>query len=131
MDSQLYIEVLKEGLLPMYNRLGLNKNEVTFQEDGDPKHQSVQTKKWKEKAGLKYIQNWPANSPNLNPIENVCAILKREVSRLKPTGVEDSKQHLLEEWRRLEANGVVLEIIRSMPKRIRVVINSKGHPINY
>ena len=61
-DSQIYMEGLKEGLFPMYNRLGLNKNEVTFQEDGDPKHQSVQTKKWKEKAGLKYIQNWPANS---------------------------------------------------------------------
>ena len=34
MDSQLYIEVLKNGLLPMYNRLGLNKNEVTFQDPG-------------------------------------------------------------------------------------------------
>ena len=72
MDSQLYIEVLKNGLLPIYNRLGLNnKNEVTFQEDGDPKHQSAQTKKWKEKAGIKYILDWPANSPDLNPIENL------------------------------------------------------------
>ena len=131
MDSKLYIEVLKEGLLPMYNRLNLNKNEVTFQENSDPKHQSVQTKKWKEKAGLKYIQNWTANSPYLNPIENVWAILKREVSILKPTGVEDKKQHLLEKWRMLEANGVVLDIIRSMPKRIRGVIKSKGHSINY
>lgn len=71
MDSEGYIEVLKEGLLPLYRRHSLQKKDMTFQEDGDPKHQSVKTKNWKEKTGIKFLKDWPPNSPDLNPIENL------------------------------------------------------------
>jgi len=36
----------------MYERLGMNKNNWVFQEDGDPKHQSKMTKKWKSRMGF-------------------------------------------------------------------------------
>jgi transposase len=131
MDSDVYIEVLKEGLLPMYRRHGLQLNDMTFQEDGDPKHQSSKTIKWKEKTGLKFLINWPANSPDLNPIDNLWAMLKKAISLKKPVGVEATKQLLLQEWLRLEADGVVMNLIRSMPRRIRAVIQSKGNVIDY
>lgn len=131
MDSDVYINVLKEGLLPMYTRYDLSKAEMILQEDGDPKHQSAKTIKWKEKKGLKFLKDWPPNSPDLNPIENLWSMLKKSISIKKPVGVEETQQVLFQEWLRLEAEGVVMDLIRSMPRRIKAVIQFKGHPINY
>jgi hypothetical protein len=93
----------------MYRRHSLLKEDMTFQEDGDPKHQSAKTKNWKEKTGLKFIKDWPPNSPDLNPIENLWAILKRKVSLKKPVGVEATEDLLLQEWIKLEADGIVMD----------------------
>ena len=93
------------------SRHGLDKEAYTFQEDGDPKHQSKITKKWKRKEGLKFLENWPANSPDLNPIENLWSILKRRVGAIKPATVEEAKRILGQEWRRLEADGELTKYI--------------------
>jgi hypothetical protein len=58
-------------------------------------------------------------------------MLKKAISLKKPVGVEATKQLLLQEWLRLEADGVVMNLIRSMPRRIRAVIQSKGNVIDY
>lgn len=131
MDSELYTKVLEEGLMPMFERHSLDKNDYVFQEDGDPKHQSKFTKKWKQNQGLRYIENWPPHSPDLNPIENLWAILKVRTGRRKPSTVEDSKQYLLEEWRRLEADDELSKLIHSMPQRCREVIKAKGSHTKY
>jgi len=131
MDSDVYIQVLKEGLFPLYRRHGLDKKEYTFQEDGDPKHQSKKTKDWKEKQGLKFLTNWPPNSPDLNPIENLWSILKRRVGAREPSTVEEAKAYLLEEWRRLEADSELERLIHSMVDRCAAVIKSKGNPTKY
>ena len=134
MDSKLYIDVLKNGLLPMYSRLGIKQDEYTFMEDGDPKHQSQETKVWKKNKGIKFIENWPPNSPDLNPIENLWAVLKRRVAQRKPSDLEEIKKYLVEEWKlwnRFEDDNFIERYINSMPKRISLVIRSKGFPIKY
>ena len=131
MDAQLYTEVLKEGLLPMFTKHGLDREYYIFQEDGDPKHQSKLAKKWKKNQQINFLENWPPYSPDLNPIENLWSIIKRRVGCRKPAGVEEAKQFLLEEWRRLEADGKLVQLIHSMPKRCSEVIKTKGYPTKY
>jgi len=68
LNSDKYIELLKEHLIPFLNNLGIENH--IFQDDNAPCHASARTKKWKEDNSIERLP-WPAQSPDLNPIENL------------------------------------------------------------
>lgn len=131
MDSELYIDVLKEGLNPMFGRLHLLPEDWTFQEDGDPKHQSEFTKAYKRKRGLKFIEDWPPNSPDLNPIENLWSLIKSRTHARQPKTLVEGQAFLYEEWRRLEDSEMLISLIHSMPKRIKACLKAGGGLTKY
>jgi len=51
--------------------------------------------------------DWPANSPDLNPIENLCQIIKGKVERRMPQIIEQLKQFLTEEWEAIPNETVI------------------------
>jgi transposase len=76
--------------------------------------------------------NWPARSPDLNPIEYVWYQLKRRpnVYPTRPTTKEEPKQRIATEWYKFTEKGC-LKYIDSMPARIKAIIKSKGDPTEY
>lgn len=74
MDQFHYKEILENEMLPYAE----DKMPVTwvFQHDNDPKHTTRSIKKWIEDNYLTVIE-WPPQSPDLNPIENLWAEVER------------------------------------------------------
>ncbi|CAH2241266.1 jg3327 [Pararge aegeria aegeria] len=64
------------------------------------------------------VMEWPARSPDMNPIEHVWDLLKRKVkSRIPaPANVGELRISVVEEWRRLSQE-TIDNIILSMPRR--------------
>ncbi len=55
-----------------------------FQQDLAPAHTAKSTKSWLNDHGVGVL-DWPANSPDLNPIENLWDIVKRKMRNKRPT----------------------------------------------
>lgn len=127
-NSWKYQDILGEGLLPLLEPDQLYHGHL-FQQDLAPAHSSKSTAEWFEEYCIEVL-GWPGNSPDLNPIENLWGILKRRVRKHIPTSKPSLLQILDDEWKKITPQDCK-NLIDSMPRRIRAVINAKGGPTNY
>ncbi len=64
-------------MLPSADKL-YGDADFIFQQDLAPAHTAKGTKSWFSDHGVTLL-DWPANSPDLNPIENLWGIVKRKM----------------------------------------------------
>ena len=111
--------------------------DILVMEDGAGYHEGAATKHRKEyeKDGGWHgwgPHTWPANSPDLNPIENLWHILRSNIRKRvpKPMRKEDLIAAVQEEWAKLDMKKVN-RLIESMPRRLQAVIDAKGGSTKY
>jgi len=131
-NSNTYIIILNSYLYPFQQTVReLSENTVIFQQDNAPIHTSKITKEWLKTNKIAII-DWPANSPDLNPIENIWSLLKDNVQSRKVflRDISELKVALREEWENLDSS-VFKKVVASMPQRINAVLKAKGGSIKY
>jgi hypothetical protein len=131
MNADLYCQILRDELVWSLQYHDLDADDVIFQQDNDPKHTSKKAKACMEELGL-VVLDWPAQSPDLNPIEHLWEHLKRCLNA-RPTqakGMVELWERVVEEWEGIPRE-VVLNLIDSMPRRVAAVLKAKGGPTKY
>lgn len=100
-----------------------------FQQDNDPKHTSRVVADWLQSNEVRVLK-WPAQSPDLNPIENLWEIVDRQIRLHNYTRKEDLSNAVLSEWQKVSKD-TVDKLIGSMHGRCVAVIKNKGYPTKY
>ncbi len=131
MDAEQYVAILEQGLLQSMEESGIPEDDIIFQQDNHPKHTSRRAQKWFEEQDIKLL-DWPAQSPDLNPIEHTWNHLKRSLSGYEsaPTGVHQLWERVVVEWGKISVEECQ-KWIGSMPRRVEAVIKAKGAHTKY
>lgn len=136
MDRHQFIRILEDNLVPTLDALSLMpdmpaQQDLIFQQDNDPKHTSKDAQAWFGGRNISLL-SWPAQSPDLNPIENLWSLLKRKIGERPeaPKGILELWSVVQEEWSKINL-GYCRALIDSMPNRCKAVIRARGGPTKY
>ncbi len=127
-NAAIYQEILEHFMLPSADKL-YGDADFIFQQDLAPAHTAKGTKSWFNDHGVTVL-DWPANSPDLNPIENLWGIVKRKMRDTRPNNVDELKATVKETWASIPPQQCH-KLITSMPRWIEAVIKAKGAPTKY
>ena len=122
-------EILDVYVRPYAGAVGEN---FILMDDNARAHRARITDQYLEQATIVRME-WPARSPDLNPIAHAWDMLQTAVSSrpVQPASVQELTQALLEEWDRIPQYKI-RRLISSMRRRCQAaVIEARGHHIRY
>ena len=138
--AETYIQVLQEHLVPFILET-LPENGVfdaIFQQDNAPTHTAHITQHYLEQQEF-VVMKFPPSSPDMNPIEHLWAVLKKELYRRFPdtsnlSGGPAVQRALAERlaivWEDIGVD-TMNTLIDSMPRRVQALIDAKGWYTKY
>jgi len=128
MNSENYLELIKDTLLPEIDAAG---RPMVFMQDNAPCHKAKRIMDFFAQENIETL-NWPPQSPDMNPIENLWAIIKAR--RKKKYGVPTSRNELIEQifdiWNDIDV-GLVHTLAESANKRVQAVLKANGKVTKY
>lgn len=127
MDAVAYVNILSENLTESACMMGLGR--YTFQQDNDPKHTSKLAKKFFENKNIDVL-SWPAQSPDMAPIENLWGLIKDKIAVYAPKTIPELKEIIEREWYAIPVE-LCQKLALSFKKRACEVHRAKGGHINY
>ena len=128
MDGAKYREILARNLFQSSRDLRLGWR-FTIQQDNDPKHTAKAMLEWFKGKHLNVLE-WPSQSPDLNPVENLWYDLNIAVHQRNPSNLKELERFSLEERQKIPVARCA-KLIETYPKRLAAVIAANGGSTNY
>ena len=122
-NAEGYIDILENSLIPSLHYYGLHSN-FDFQQDNAPCHTARIVKQWFNEQGME-VMKWPAQSPDLNPIENLWDQIATKVAKGHPSNNTQLLTALKAAWNALPDEHLKT-LFDSMSRRCEAVIAAKG-----
>src|ERR1700733_10591333 len=130
MNDSKYRQILINHMRPSAEKIFKDKSFI-FQHDNDPKHTNTsnEVKNYLKNRKINVL-DWPSQSPDLNPIENLWKELNFRTKSRKVNTEEELYEVLPKEWNTIDSS-FLQKLVDSMPDRCQNVIKNKGMPIKY
>lgn len=121
-------EILERYVRPQASSYGRN---LIFMDDNARQHRATLVNEYLREHGIGRME-WPARSPDLNPIKHVWDALGRRVSSLQPPprSLSELKSALLQQWSLIPVE-LIPSLINSMGGRCEVCIAVRGDHTPY
>ena len=122
-NVQIYKNIVQDHVVPIIQNSGFDR--ATFMQDNAPCHEAKVVMSYLSEQDFE-IMDWPPQSPDLNPIENLWKTLGvKGMEKKTPTNTKDLWVNIQEEWSKMIIEDCQ-ELIRSCSRRCAAVIESKG-----
>ncbi|GFS95995.1 transposable element Tcb2 transposase [Trichonephila clavipes] len=126
MRQDQYKDVLQNRLIPQMEEWFPNGEPYIFMQDGALCHTARSIKAFLAEQNI-CLLDWPGNSPDMNPIENISELMKREVAKDVITNKTQLLGRIIHVWNHdPQIQETVQSCIDSMHRRIEAVIAAKG-----
>jgi transposase len=130
-NSEGYLDVLKDYVLASRDWYGMDPATFIFQQDNARVHTARIVRDFFDESNITVLE-WPANSPDLNPTENLWSYLKRELDQYKeaPRNLDELWERVQEVWTNIPIS-YIQKLYESMPRRMEEVVRSRGGHTKY
>lgn len=130
MNKERYLGVLRTCMKPQLDDW-FGEDDCIFMQDRAPCHTAKIVSAYLRELNIRVL-DWPGNSPDLNPIENLWAILKNRLKKHTITTKQQLIEKVLHYWSRdPKIPQSLANLIESMPRRMEAVISAKGGNTKY
>ncbi len=132
MNAEKYRSILKHRMAPHHKELKETKGvDFIFQHDNDPKHTSKKAMNYLANQNYNVLE-WPSQSPDLNPIENLWKQVKQAIYYRvdRASSLDNLFEIVKEEWEKIPVANMQ-KLVHSMPNRCKEVIKKMGGATKY
>ena len=128
LKAQRYVdEILRPVVVPFLGRM--NQGAI-FQDDNARPHHGRVVNEFIRQVNIRRL-DWPANSPDLNPIEHTWDELGRRFCRHNlPQTLVQLRQRLIQEWNNIP-HETTRRCVQSMRRRCQACLNAHGGHTRY